>query len=284
MALYNQGNKVGIGTVDLSEVNEKIDNKADYIELTELKMLGWTTPKDFPIQNEVNGSQFIQRVGRADLGNYRWKLYNVAQGTLFRTAVLDNMKTVDNYETVNAFLDGYSTSPSNTRKEKTISCTINGFDVIDSSYADASTFKTAMQGKYLYYELATPITKQIDGNEFAITKLLWENPNPSSTMAENTQITLSDKDVDFLEILFISEQGTERVFTQKIPYGNDTALCTMSTTAGAYFYMVARNFNYSSSSGNYSVSDGFMQRSNNTAREKDNKYAIPLKVYGIKSL
>lgn len=114
-------------------------------------------------------------------------------------------------------------------------------------------------------------------------KLLWENPNPSSTMADGAQITLSDKDVDFLEILFISEQGAERVFTQKVPYGKDTALCTMSTTSGAYFYMVARNFNYSSS-GNYSVSDGFMQRSNNTAREKDNKYAIPLKVYGIKSL
>ena len=32
MALYNQNNKVGIGTVDLSEVNEKIDNLDEVIE------------------------------------------------------------------------------------------------------------------------------------------------------------------------------------------------------------------------------------------------------------
>lgn len=33
------------------------------------------------------------------------------------------------------------------------------------SYTDSSAFKSAMQGKYLYYELAIPITTVIDGNE-----------------------------------------------------------------------------------------------------------------------
>ena len=49
--------------------------------------------------------------------------------------------------------------------------TISGFTNVvtiyinNFSYTDATTFKNAMKGVYLYYELATPITKTIDGNE-----------------------------------------------------------------------------------------------------------------------
>lgn len=52
------------------------------------------------------------------------------------------------------------------RTDKTIS--IDDYCVIwiyDTSYTDASTFKQAMQGQYLYYELANYNTITIDGNE-----------------------------------------------------------------------------------------------------------------------
>lgn len=155
-----------IDSEGIAKIKEIASEVADgTLANTELKMLGWTVPKECPIQNEINNNQFVQKVGRVDLGTCSWTKYDVTQGTLFRTAVIDNMKTVDNYDTIKAFLYGYSASSSNARKEKTISNTTVGFDVVDSTYSDASDFKTAMQGKYLYYELATPITKQIDGNE-----------------------------------------------------------------------------------------------------------------------
>ena len=37
--------------------------------------------------------------------------------------------------------------------------------ITDDAYASVDAFLTAMSGKYLYYELATPITMTIDGNE-----------------------------------------------------------------------------------------------------------------------
>ena len=49
--------------------------------------------------------------------------------------------------------------------------TISGFTNVvtiyinNFSYTDATTFKNAMKGVYLYYELETPITMMIDGNE-----------------------------------------------------------------------------------------------------------------------
>ena len=58
--------------------------------------------------------------------------------------------------------------------EKSIACvwaggTDDGFVIKSTTYTDATAFKSAMQGKYLYYELATPITTTIDGNEIGET-------------------------------------------------------------------------------------------------------------------
>ena len=40
---------------------------------TEIKMLGWSVPRECPIQNEVNSNQFVQKVGRVDLGSLNWE-------------------------------------------------------------------------------------------------------------------------------------------------------------------------------------------------------------------
>ena len=45
--------------------------------------------------------------------------------------------------------------------------TANSIRIKDTTYTNLADFKQAMQGQYLYYELATPITKIIDGNEKA---------------------------------------------------------------------------------------------------------------------
>ena len=68
---------------DDTEVKESISEQST--EILDIKMLGWSVPKECPIQNEVNGNQFIQKVGRVDLGSLKWK-YDTATGhERFRT-------------------------------------------------------------------------------------------------------------------------------------------------------------------------------------------------------
>ena len=148
---------------DDTEVKESISQQSK--EIMDIKMLGWSVPKECPMQNSVSGNVFTQKIGRIDLGSLDWTKYDVTQGTLFRASLLSNMKSYGNDDVANAYTNGYTASSSNKRAEKTLSMTANGIDLINSSYTDADTFKQAMQGQYLYYELATYNTITIDGNE-----------------------------------------------------------------------------------------------------------------------
>lgn len=145
------------------------ENTKQSTEMMDIKMLGWSVPRECTIQNSVSGNVFTQKIGRVDLGSLDWTKYDVTQGTLFRASLLSNMKSYGNNDVANAYVNGYTTSASNTRAEKTLSMTANGIDLINSSYTDADTFKQAMQGQYLYYELATYNTITIDGNEIGET-------------------------------------------------------------------------------------------------------------------
>ena len=151
---------------DDTELKERISQQSK--EMMDIKMLGWSVPKECPIQNEVNGNQFIQKVGRADLGSYKYS-YSLSDGFYIpnfdssKYGIADNNK---NYST------GYTTCTSmDDLRQSTKGLFIKGtsFNIKDTSYTDASAFKSAMQGKYLYYELATPITTTIDGNEIGET-------------------------------------------------------------------------------------------------------------------
>ena len=58
---------------------------AQSTEILDIKMLGWSVPKECPIQNEVNGNQFVQKVGRVDLGSLNWKYDTTTGHERFRT-------------------------------------------------------------------------------------------------------------------------------------------------------------------------------------------------------
>lgn len=137
-----------------------------YSNFTDLEMLGWSVPKECPIQNEVNENQFVQKVGRVDLGSLDW--VSVDTNTSLYTTSIKDIKTLSN----NVFLLGYSVvsydieTSKMTNKNIKMSCLDKqDFYIKNDSYTNSAAFKTAMQGQYLYYELATPITKTIDGNE-----------------------------------------------------------------------------------------------------------------------
>lgn len=165
-------------TVDdaLSDTSENpVQNKVVKAEFdkvdsnfTDLEMLGWSVPKECPIQNEVNENQFVQKVGRVDLGSLDW--VSVDTNTSLYTTSIKDIKTLSN----NVFLLGYSvtsydieTSKMTNKNIKMSGLDKQDFYIKNDSYADVDSFKKAMQGQYLYYELATPITLTIDGNEKA---------------------------------------------------------------------------------------------------------------------
>lgn len=152
------------------------ENSQQSAEMMDIKMLGWSVPRECPIQNEVNGNQFIQKVGRVDLGNLSWEY--IQSFTAFRFSRLNEEYL--NYgikQHTKLYLYGFnyigslnSWASIKDADEKSIAGVWaggddDGFIIKSTIYTDTASFKQAMQGQYLYYELATPITTTIDGNE-----------------------------------------------------------------------------------------------------------------------
>lgn len=180
---YSKGEKVklekGNKATDWSPAPEDTEAEIDN-SIIELSMLGWSVPKECPIQNEVNGNQFIQKVGRVNVGNLSWEY--IQSFTAFRFSSLN--KEYLNYgikQHTILYLYGFNYIGSLDRwsnikeaDEKSIAGVWaggadDGFIIKSTIYTDTASFKQAMQGQYLYYELATPITTTIDGNEIGET-------------------------------------------------------------------------------------------------------------------
>lgn len=218
------------------------------LELAELKMLGWTVPKECPIQNEVNGNQFIQKVCRVDLGSLDWGLSDEAR-YIFRNSLteIDNIKAYEDIYTIpNAYIyeyipfgygplsaaDDLHFAISNTADHRLV--------VIDHRYNSVSSFKSAMQGKYLYYELATPITKQIDGNEVIEKDIVTAKVNNFVKPTSDAEILALSNGIYSINVddtsLFPSRWGTLIVLKSGYVYGSMIFI----TTSQEYYF---RNIN-----------------------------------------
>lgn len=157
---------------DDAEVKESISQQSS--EMMDIKMLGWSVPKDCPIQNEVNENQFIQKVDRVDLGSLSW-IYDSSIPRFYSGDLQNFIKKVKSESDIfSGYLKDYKNlsldNLFSSVKDKAIAESTNGtLSIVNLSYTDASAFKSEMQGKYLYYELTTPITATIDGNEIGET-------------------------------------------------------------------------------------------------------------------
>lgn len=168
--------QVGLGNVENTSDADKpistaqqaefdaINNNLSQLEI-DLKMLGYTVPKECPIQNYVDSDGvFHQRVGRVDLGSLNWRAYD---STRFISNV-ETAKAFDDSIKANAFCKSYKVVSKNNVKFINMSIGIDDAKNVwlkNNSYTDAAELKNSLQGVYLYYELETPITKTIDGNE-----------------------------------------------------------------------------------------------------------------------
>lgn len=115
---------------------------------------------------DYENKRYVQCVSSVDLGTLTW---TAGESVSFKTHHLAGQKLTKSYSIAPNFIcPKYSTKTQNESWGKTsitgISATsnVNGYIYVnDTSYTDATTFKQAMQGVILYYELANPIVTDI---------------------------------------------------------------------------------------------------------------------------
>lgn len=172
------------------------ENSRQFTEMMDIKMLGWSVPRECPIQNEVIGNRFVQKVGRVDLGSLEWTSTSGSSAIdygYFSPGIANNAKFPTNINVLpNAYCKNYEVitqSYFNTlQKGSNKLCLTTGSNVAVSSS------DTPMG--YLYYELATYNTITIDGNE-AIVSLLKRietleslvNKTDTTSAGEDTTVT-----------------------------------------------------------------------------------------------
>lgn len=115
---------------------------------------------------DYENKRYVQCVGSVDLGTLTW---TAGESVSFKTHHLAGQKLTKSYSIAPNFIcPKYSTKTQNESWGKTsitgISATSNvgGYIYVnDTSYTNAASFKQAMSGVILYYELANPIVTDI---------------------------------------------------------------------------------------------------------------------------
>lgn len=176
------------------------DENGDYIKSEfngDNSLLSLPISKYFPtgmksagsIYDELTEKKAIQRIVLVDLGSLNWSYESSFQN--FITNGLQSLIARPSASSVlpNVVCAIYSAAKQdNYSVDKTIKVITNGQVWIkDTTYSDAATFKTAMSGVMLAYELATPIETDVDlslkylVDKFGTEQLLPENDDEPIT-------------------------------------------------------------------------------------------------------
>ena len=119
------------------------------------------------VYDELIPSKATTRIGFVDLGTLNWS-YASDEGHLrFSSEIISDSKVpASGNVSANIICSNYQTKTESAVYGNTgvgISLTTSGrLMVYDSSFTDATAFKSAMSGVMLYYELATPIETDVD--------------------------------------------------------------------------------------------------------------------------
>ena len=134
---------------------------------------------------DFENKKFVKKVGRVDLGTLN---YQKLSPRIFTSGVASVIKNPTNSGIANILTHIYTTTSYNNvfnhSSDMIIGVRDNGdVAIYDTRYYDdfnATTFKNAMSGVYLYYELATPI--ETDISEYIDTTILDVEPSGTITM------------------------------------------------------------------------------------------------------
>lgn len=229
--------------------------------LEDLEFLGWSVPKDCPIQNYVDSNGvFHQRVGRVDLGSLSWTSMSANR----LSAIFKGYKKVANSVKPNAYTNKYSVvNRDNSTVDKSFtlyssSDGIEGIIICDSSYTDATAFKNAMQGIYLYYELETEKTIAV-GSE-VVTEL--KNDLDGKMNVSNPIGTGS---------FSLNRKAGSTVGTKSFAEGNNTTASGNYSHAEGYGSKASGQASHAE--GDYSIASGFLSHAEGESTTASGNYS-----------
>jgi len=164
------------------------------------------------VYDELLPNKATTRIGSVDLGSLDWT-YDSTYTRFYTSGVTNLLKPTNNATPINAIVSGFvaysNDSAWNGSKNKSIFASQTPvFYMVDHSFTNATTFKNAMSGVYLYYELATPIETDISPaldltypiENGGTEQILPENTSTPITTPIIANITYPDRteDVEFL--------------------------------------------------------------------------------------
>ena len=116
---------------------------------------------------DLNEGKLYRRVGAVDMGTFNWDNFVYGESTAFRSYDYTGKKPPGSTHKANIMCVEYETVSAaeiyDSNKDKCIAVHNGrvGLLITDSSYTDVESFKQAMQGVMLYYELAEPVIDDI---------------------------------------------------------------------------------------------------------------------------
>lgn len=111
---------------------------------------------------DYENKKYIKRIGRIDMGTMSWKEAETTNYNAYSAKVQDYLISPT---FVSILCEGYQTAPIGDAVgdiNYVVSSAYGYIKIVDSRYTSVDSFKAAMQGVYLYYELAIPEIFDID--------------------------------------------------------------------------------------------------------------------------
>lgn len=159
-----------------------------------LEGYGWGVNESCYNYIDFENKKFVKKVGRVDLGELTW----IYEGNVFGANLLSvgDKGLSTKYERVDTVAT--ENQPNNTIQVRTGIVYIK-----DTAYTDATAFKAAMSGVYLYYELATPVEVDIVAlNNYPVWQYGTETQNAilPAIMIKEYSISTLDQIVKNIEV------------------------------------------------------------------------------------
>jgi len=204
----------------------------------------------------------VKRIDSVDLGDLSWtytSTYQIFYANTPLTASSNNNLLCSQYSTVSQAVMSM-TNKSIRGKDQSFS-SYNRIYIKDTTYTDAATFKAAMSGVILYYELATPITYTLDTPvpaTYAVYNSGIEKRLPEDTAsAVNAPIRYSVRyameaadTIRNLPINYISKESMDAFLTVLNTVTNGTWSMVYNSELGRYGFTFVPNESTSESTDN----------------------------------
>lgn len=203
------------------------------------------------VYDEATSNRADTRIGSVDLGSLDYSTYN---GMFYHRFDVGTISIItDSNQIANISCGRYEAVSYNSidggAKDKSISsfrsANMPTIFIRDSSYVDVATFKQAMSGVMLYYELATPTEQDIDldlsfkayeGGTEQLLPVNGSTPTTSSLLADMTYFSINDA-MDYIlakldqDVSSITSDITSLKTRMTSAEGNITSLGGRMTTA-----------------------------------------------------